>query len=67
MFKDQCLEWMRDVLPDDVSAGLLGAEDGAHRAFAVARTQMYVQDADQVGTPLLLRICFRGFQCDFLA
>ena len=48
MFKDQCIEWMRDILPDDVSAGLLGAEDGAHRAFAAARTQMYVQDADQV-------------------
>mmetsp|Transcript_35447 Transcript_35447/g.92734 ORF Transcript_35447/g.92734 Transcript_35447/m.92734 type:complete len:1347 (-) Transcript_35447:1023-5063(-) len=26
----------------------MGAEDGAHKAFAAARTQMYVQDADQV-------------------
>lgn len=29
-------------------AGVMGVEDGAHKAFASARTQMYVQDADQV-------------------
>eukprot|EP00039_Didymoeca_costata_P009749 m.129961 g.129961 ORF g.129961 m.129961 type:complete len:1486 (-) comp14589_c0_seq4:516-4973(-) len=49
MFKNQCEEWMDEILPNE-KLSEEGREDAAHFSFQAARTAMYVQsNKDQIG------------------